>query len=485
VELTDMLLIREDEVFNEFAKMIGVEPSLKVDDLYAFWDNDSPIVLQAHIDIVESKSYSHSTRTMVDGKWIDKPPKKQEKEKKNIIRYRDRIGCTNGVLGGDDRAGVMAMIVIFRACVRDKTSLPSLLLTNKEESGSAGMRAFVKDNKPSILSSARIIIAMDRRGCSEYVYYEDPEKPVLQYIESFGFIKSHGSYSDGRIIATDWKIPHINLSIGYYDNHSNNEILHLDEMMLTANRVIAMIKDPIEKRYAIDEPAWKKNYQNALTRYGSNSSTYTPNLPAKTNTNESFLTAAEAKRKKRCITMADKYKLPYISRTSPFLDYLLPNSRIIAGYHIVSNPTHAKSLPDWSIIFDESIESDAYKVWRMRYGNKRKMYVASVQSGLFYLAIQSSGTYYVGQFQADEAENFEDMYFEGEKRRQRADKKELDKSDKEFLEAHGYCSRFYVDCSGACHGDRATCQETGGPKLETPKIPENQYESGMYYDMYE
>ncbi len=481
MELTDILLWKESVVFDGFAKMIGIEPSLKSDDNYAFWDNDSPIVLQAHIDIVSSPLYECQKSKWIDGKWVDQKPPKQP-EKKKIIRYRERIGCTNGILGADDRAGVMAMVVIMRACVRDKLQLPSLLLTNKEESGSAGMRAFVKDNRMSILSGARIIIAMDRRGCSEYVYYEDPEKPVLQYIESFGFTKSHGSYSDGRIIATDWKIPHINLSIGYYDNHSTSEILHLDEMMLTVNRVLAMIKDPIEKRYGIDEPAWKKNYHNALeyqSGYAGQPGYRTSTTPK---TGETFLSAAEAKRKKRCVAMVEKYKLPYTARISPFLDYLLPNSRLIAGYHIVSSPMYAKSLSDWAAIFDKDLDNPAHKIWRMRYMDSRKIFVASVQSGLFYLAIQSFGTYFAGQFQADEAEAFEDLYNKGQERKEK--KQDVSALDKEFLESHGYCSRFYSDCSGGCHGDRASCQETGGPKLETPNIPAN-VNHEYYGDMYD
>ena len=166
---------------------------------------------------------------------------------------RNVIRAKNSILGADDRAGVFAILEIIRYCRKQKIPLPSIILTNYEETGCVGVKKFCESNE-FVADGVRLFIEMDRKGYNDYVCYRfDCPTEVEDYVESFGFISSNGSCSDVGELSSYTKIPHVNLSIGYYAQHTINERLHIDEMYLTIQRVISMIKNPIEDLYPVKE----------------------------------------------------------------------------------------------------------------------------------------------------------------------------------------------------------------------------------------
>lgn len=179
---------------------------------------NSPLVLIAHTDTL--------------------PRKKVELVQKGVV-------LTNkyGLLGADDRAGVYAALEVYK---KAKVK-PHLLFTDMEEVGGVGAKEVA--NKMQCPEGVNLLIELDRKGCNEYVTYQDQQKGVHKYIKKFGFREEYGSYSDIADIGPAWNCASVNVSVGYYNQHTEKESLHLDELELTISRLLAMTEDPIEKAY--------------------------------------------------------------------------------------------------------------------------------------------------------------------------------------------------------------------------------------------
>jgi M42 glutamyl aminopeptidase len=230
------------ELIPYLQKLIGKGYTDNVNYLY-MPNLQSPLLLQAHIDSLAT--YGKDFELILNG---------------SILK-------ASGTLGADDRAGVFALSNIAERCSSRKFQVPNMLFTNFEETGGKGMGVLIKGAKVDYFSHINLMIALDRKGCNEYVQYVDNPKEVEAYIESFGFVSAFGSYSDCKEFAEFTKIPAVNLSIGYYNQHCVREQLHLDEMYLTISRVMAMIQAPIAQRYECKEK-YKYNYKDNAYYHG-------------------------------------------------------------------------------------------------------------------------------------------------------------------------------------------------------------------------
>jgi hypothetical protein len=216
-------------------------------DNFVFYRSKSPILLQAHVDTVRD-------------------------EKKELKIFGNKILYANGILGADDRAGIYAILKIVEQC-KVLGVLPNVLLTNYEETGGKGMSAFCKKVKAKELKHINLCIALDRQGVGEYVTYNDLPAEVDNYMQWFGFIESEGTFSDCQIFCKKFKIPSVNVSVGYHHQHTVSECLHMDELNLTINRLIDVIVSPISTRYkTTGDPKWELDYGNAWgsRNWGSN-----------------------------------------------------------------------------------------------------------------------------------------------------------------------------------------------------------------------
>lgn len=201
------------------------------DGNYVFYKSKSPILLQAHVDTVRD-------------------------EKKDLIIYGDKILYANGVLGADDRAGIYAMLKVFE--LHKEIGLPNILLTNHEETGGRGMKVFTDKVKAKKLNHINLCIALDRQGVGEYVTYNELPDEVDNYMNWFGFIEHEGSFSDCQIFCSKYKIPSVNVSVGYHHQHTASECLHMDELYLTIDRLADIMVSPISTRYeTTGNPKWE------------------------------------------------------------------------------------------------------------------------------------------------------------------------------------------------------------------------------------
>jgi hypothetical protein len=139
-------------------------------------------------------------------------------------------------LGADDRAGVYAILELLNLGYR-----PSIIFTTDEEIGGLGATKLITQYSSCPFSNIKAIIELDRQGKDDCVFYECDNPDFENYICQFGFITEVGSFSDISIIAPQWGIAAVNLSVGYIDEHSYNERLfeeYLDKTILKVKNIL-------------------------------------------------------------------------------------------------------------------------------------------------------------------------------------------------------------------------------------------------------
>ena len=179
---------------------------------YIFAVGDIPVALVAHLDTVFSA-----------------PPKEIYYDRvKNVMWSPDGLGA-------DDRAGVYSIIQLVKSGLR-----PSVIFTTDEERGALGADALIA-KFPKCPVDLKYIIELDRRGSDDCVFYSCDNAKFEEYVEPFGFVMNWGTFSDISVICPAWGIAGVNLSIGYYNEHSAVETLHIGQMLNTIRKVKNML----------------------------------------------------------------------------------------------------------------------------------------------------------------------------------------------------------------------------------------------------
>lgn len=200
----------------------GYKPVSKKGFLYA--GGELPVLLIAHLDTVHKtpvKSICYST----DGRLMMSP---------------------EGI-GGDDRCGVYMILEII------KTARCHVLFCEDEEIGCQGARAFANSK---IRPEVNYLVEMDRRGSNDAVFYQCANPDFADFVCGFGFELAHGSYSDICAIAPRLGTAAVNISAGYYNEHSRHEQIDLPAMRNNIQRITEMVQtssghfDYVERTYS-------------------------------------------------------------------------------------------------------------------------------------------------------------------------------------------------------------------------------------------
>lgn len=178
---------------------------------YVYAIGNIPVMMVAHLDTVH---YALPTEIFHD-------------QKKNVIWSPQGIGA-------DDRAGVMGVLKLI-----SPKQMPYILFTTKEEIGGIGALKFLEDFKGKPKPPVNLVIELDRRGSNDAVFYDCYNVDFIEYIEKFGFVEKDGSFSDISILCPDWGIAGVNLSTGYYNEHTKEEYLNLNEL----NEIVRKVKN--------------------------------------------------------------------------------------------------------------------------------------------------------------------------------------------------------------------------------------------------
>lgn len=198
-------------VLHKFLKKHYKKVTFDKDFLIA--EGSIPIALVAHMDTV----FPHPATEL----FYDR--------KKNIM-------WSPTGMGADDRAGVFAIIKLIREGYR-----PHIIFTTDEEIGCIG--AFELSYLPCPFEKLNYIIQLDRRGSNDCVFYDCVNKEFEKYVESFGFVTAVGSFTDISELCPSWGVAGVNLSIGYRDEHTVSEILHVGYMLDTIKKVEKMLSE--------------------------------------------------------------------------------------------------------------------------------------------------------------------------------------------------------------------------------------------------
>lgn len=205
-----------------------------------------PILLTAHMDTV----HSENVKTFYEKKFYNSARK----------RYEHKISSPQGI-GGDDRCGIYMILNILM----ETEFRPSILFCEDEEIGGVGSKKFVKDEEfVADLKELKYFIELDRANAYDAVYYDCGNKEFQSYVESFGFEEDWGSFSDIGHLSPPTDIASVNLSCGYYEQHTIGEYVIVEEMYDTIKKVKEMLADA--------ENAKQFDYQEVkYASYGSDS----------------------------------------------------------------------------------------------------------------------------------------------------------------------------------------------------------------------
>lgn len=198
-------------------------------DNYVMALGDIPIMLVAHLDTVH-----------------------QEKPKTILYDEQQKLLWSPQGIGGDDRCGVYAILEII------KEYKPFVLFTTEEEVGGEGAYRFTEEVNVDLKKFINFIIEIDRRGNNQAVFYECGNMDFRKYILSFGFDLQWGTFSDISVISPAYDIASVNLSAGYYNEHTKTEYINMNELQNTIDKVKLILADKHSQYY---------NYQKVVYQY--------------------------------------------------------------------------------------------------------------------------------------------------------------------------------------------------------------------------
>lgn len=228
-----LLRLSQDEMKTTLTNFVEAnfnKEDLIIADSYIFCKGNYPILLVAHMDTVyDHKFYSCYGNDFTHNQF----------KKKLFFDSVEKVIWSPEGLGADDRAGIFIIIKLLLAGLR-----PYVLFTTDEEIGGKGAKKFTEDFKDASLDKLiKFIVELDRKGKNDAVYYDCNNKLFQRYINSFDFIPKSGTFSDICIISPTLNIAGVNLSVGYYNEHCQNEYLSLLQNDKIYDIIYYMVKE--------------------------------------------------------------------------------------------------------------------------------------------------------------------------------------------------------------------------------------------------
>ena len=152
-------------------------------------------------------------------------------------------------IGGDDRAGIW---IILNALEKFDCHV---LFTQGEEVGGIGASAFRKSGH---YPKVNFLIQVDRRGFEDAVFYDCGNEDFISFVcDTTLYKESIGSFSDISILAPWLDRAAVNLSAGYYNEHTKYEYVDLRDMDDTLQAVCSLLEsDRVHELFKFKEVAW-------------------------------------------------------------------------------------------------------------------------------------------------------------------------------------------------------------------------------------
>ena len=214
---------------NQLSEYYGKANTVNGGD-YLFFQGNCPTMLCAHLDTVHKRQ---PTTIVDDGMCVSSP---------------------QGI-GGDDRCGVYAVLAILKA-VEGEGKKPYVFFSTDEEVGGASTKRAAQEIKNRV-AGVGYMIQIDRRNSVDSVYYKCGNTKFKEFIDAHGFIEAQGSFTDICNLSPVFDLASVNLSGGYYNEHTTNEYVVYDELQVTIDKIVKIIadtKDDVVYTYCENKP---------------------------------------------------------------------------------------------------------------------------------------------------------------------------------------------------------------------------------------
>lgn len=197
--------------------------------LFIEGQRESKVVLVAHADTFFDEFYK---KTKLKHRVIEN----------NGFFYGEEDNGNPCGLGADDRAGCAILWLL-------KDSGHSLLITDGEEHGRIGSEWLMRMH-PDIadkINQHQFMIQFDRRNGTDFKCYQVGTDAFREYIaQKTGYSEpDRSSYTDICSLCRD--ICGVNLSIGYYNEHTNEESINIQEWLHTLHMVKEILKHDLPR----------------------------------------------------------------------------------------------------------------------------------------------------------------------------------------------------------------------------------------------
>ena len=173
---------------------------------------------------------------------------------------------TGSPIGGDDRCGVAIMLHLL------SRKIPAVyLFCDKEETGCIGSKEFINSSCDYLLSRCSCYIGLDRRGKQDAAVYTYESQSLLNIVKKYGYEKKMGSVTDIAIIQDEYPKAAVNLSVGFYNEHTAMEYIDVSAFEHTA-LIVPKLLDSVTDMVFNDLHC----VDNYLFRYTIGKSNYQP-----------------------------------------------------------------------------------------------------------------------------------------------------------------------------------------------------------------
>lgn len=181
-------------------------------DGYIYARGTEKVLLTAHLDTVHNE--------LVKDFYEDKVWNQTK------LRFEHIVSSPQGI-GGDDRCGVYMILQILK----NTEFRPYILFCQDEEIGGVGSMNFTKTKYINELKELKFFLELDRCNGNDAVFYNCGNKAFQKFItEDAGYELNYGSFSDISNLSPATDVASVNLSCGYYKQHTLGEYVNLEEM---------------------------------------------------------------------------------------------------------------------------------------------------------------------------------------------------------------------------------------------------------------
>lgn len=246
-------------------KLSDYYETIYVDDGFVYVKGiNSNVLLTAHMDTVHEPQGRICTDIY---EYYDK------KNKRHILSSPQGIG-------GDDRCGIYAILRVLETT----DFRPYIIFCEDEEIGGVGSNKFCKTTlSDEVADEVNFMIEIDRANANDAVFYEETNAEFQRYVmEITGNKEAWGSFSDICHLSEDTLVSSFNISCGYYNAHTTDEYVVMEELNECIKKVIKLLEtNKSDNKKFIYEPydyyRYNSSFKNSYgygNYYGYNSEYY-------------------------------------------------------------------------------------------------------------------------------------------------------------------------------------------------------------------